>query len=569
MALDSLFSRLFGAKPGEPEETEPERPPVPEPPPAQPPPQCELLLPPEHSMHRLWSAYCQQAGWIPQPVLRLDLPPGGVMSHQDTQKELARLQMTVNSTANGRLRQLKPKPKKGAPEGEPPPPPPDLDAQAVVFTSSSLLTSWLLVYPPCGQGKELDRELLDKALRENKVCFGLDEALLDELPGKQERYFHIFPAAQGRPAVHGVDGRVVDLFPRTAERTVTPDENNRVDYTSLDFVHNVEEGGMICKIIQPTKGTPGRTVQDKEVPARDGKAPAVPSGRNTRLSEDGSALLAAIAGHVEFSGRSFQVRPLLEIPGNVDFSSGNINFLGDVHVRGDIRSGFTVRAMGNITVDGVVEACTVEAGGDLLVSGGVQGDNQAVIRAQRSVFAKYLENASVYVRDSLHTDCIINCNVYCDGSVDVRSGRMTIIGGSVRAAHEVSAGIIGSRMEGRTDIVLGGQPCADFDYDILAQEVRQLEEDLAKTERQPDSPYKLSRMSKERMQLMVNRRKLDQLDREKELLASDPEEAGLRRLTCAEVYPGTVLSIGAAVYRFERKIHPCVATLADGEIRLI
>ena len=53
--------------------------------------------------------------------------------------------------------------------------------------------------------------------------------------------------------------------------------------------------------------------------------------------------------------------PALDIPANVDFSTGDINFLGDVCIHGDICSGFTVRAIGNITVGGVVEACTVEA----------------------------------------------------------------------------------------------------------------------------------------------------------------------------------------------------------------
>ena len=62
------------------------------------------------------------------------------------------------------------------------------------------------------------------------------------------------------------------------------------------------------------------------------------------------SLLASSSGHVEFSGRAFQVKPLLDIPANVDFSTGDINFLGDVCIHGDICSGFTVRAIGNITV---------------------------------------------------------------------------------------------------------------------------------------------------------------------------------------------------------------------------
>ncbi|MCI8759030.1 MAG: DUF342 domain-containing protein, partial [Oscillospiraceae bacterium] len=296
----------------------------------------------------------------------------------------------------------------------------------------------------------------------------------------------------------------------------------------------------------------------------------LPKGRHTEISEDGMSLLASSSGHVEFSGRAFQVKPLLDIPANVDFSTGDINFLGDVCIHGDICSGFTVRAIGNITVGGVVEACTVEAGGDLVVSGGVQGDNQAVIRAQRNIFAKFIENSCVYVKDSLHADCLINCDVYCDGEVEVRSGRMTVIGGTLRAARSVSAGTVGSRAECRTEVFLGGQPCADFECHILHQEIGQLEKDLEKTERQPDSPAKLSSMSKMRMQLMINRKKLAQLDKERELAAGEQEEAEKPplRLACSTVYPGTVLGINGVTHQFDRRYSPCTADLAGGEIRL-
>ena len=251
-----------------------------------------------------------------------------------------------------------------------------------------------------------------------------------------------------------------------------------MDYASISFIQNVEEGDVICRIIEPTPGEDGKTVLGQELPARVGRAAAVPKGRNTALTDDGTALVATKTGHVEFSGRTFQVKPVMEIEGNVDYSTGHINFLGDVHVHGDVCTGFTVRAMGNITVDGVVEAASVEAGGDLIMVKGAQGDNRAVLRAGHSIFAKYLENCCLYAMEDLHADCVINCDVYCDGLVEVRSGRGTIIGGSIRAAHEVSAGVLGARSECRTDVVLGGLPCQEFDREVLVREIAELEEKL-------------------------------------------------------------------------------------------
>ena len=566
---NSFLSWLFGARSDEPEEIEEQLSAQSQEHPEAQPPDCPPLysldLAQSHAIFKLWTVYSEQTGWKPKPKLAFEGIPDLLMDDVTAKAELLRLQMVVNSTANGRFEQLRKVEKRGEEQSSLP----DLDAQVAVFLSKDNLTAWLLAYPPVGDGRELDREALDRELAKQQVRFGIDEELLEALPQNPERYFRLFLAAQGRAAVNGVDGRVIDLFPRTEERKLTVDENNRVDYTNLDFIHNVEKGGVICRIVPPTQGEPGRTVQDQAVPAKAGKPASVPKGRNTAVSEDGQSLVSTITGHVEFSGRTFQVKPVLDIPGNVDFSVGNINFLGDVCIHGDICSGFTVRAMGNITVQGVVEACTVEAGRDLVVARGVQGDNQAVIRAQRSVFAKYLENSCVYAKMDLESECIINCDVYCGGGVTVRSGHSKIIGGKIHAAHEVKAGVVGSRVGNRTDIVLGGQPCEEFDFDLLTKEVQELERTLERIDRQPDSPSKISRMAKLRMQLTLNKGKLEEIRKDREQRVEELQDPGVRRMECSTVFPGTVLTIGDAVHCFDDKVSPCSATLADDGIHLI
>ena len=71
-------------------------------------------------------------------------------------------------------------------------------------------------------------------------------------------------------------------------------------------------------------------------------------------------MIAARSGHLEFANNAFHVRPVLEIKGDVDYGTGNIDFNGDVHIFGDVREGFDVRATGTIIINGLVEAATVE-----------------------------------------------------------------------------------------------------------------------------------------------------------------------------------------------------------------
>lgn len=562
MKFKSAFlSQLFGSEPEKVEETKQEEPEQT----VQRPSRHLLELPVTHSLHRLWSIRSEQAGFLPLPLLCLEGPDDPPLPEKEAAKELFRLKMAVNASANERLKKLRPQ-KAAKEDGEAELP--DLDALAVTAVSQDGLTAWLLCYPPVGAGRELDGQLISEALEKQSISFGLDEPLLAALPEDDRRYFRLFRIARGTPAVHGTDGSIVDLFSRDVQHQAVVDEHNRVDYMNLNLIHNVEEGGVICRILPPTPGQPGRTVSGQEIPARDGREAVVPKGRGTAISEDGSALIALTAGDVEFSGRGFQVKPVLNVPGNVDYSVGNINFLGDVNIRGDVCRGFTVRATGSITVGGVVEACSVEAGRDLIVAKGIQGDNQAVVRAQRSIYAKYIENSSVYARQSITTDCIVNCEVYCDGAVSVRSGHRSIIGGRVQAAHEISAGIIGNRVGGRTEIILGGFPCDEFDYEMLKKEIAEGEHELARTQQQPDSPDRQARLGKLRMQLVVSRGKLAAIQKEREQLAGEPPGQEARRMLCDVVYPGTVLVIDEVIRQFTDQVSPCTAVLIGDTIHL-
>ena len=574
MALKrSFFSRLFGSSSAQ-EETaeesaEEQRQVLPEEPPPL-PDNSFLEIPPDHIINRLVSLRTEQAGSAPPPEFHM-MADGELLPRAELDRELERLKRSITTTAGKRLEKALPRVRPAAdPEAEPEPGP-VLDAQAVVFIPYNQLTAWLYVYPPVGGGAELNRGIISQALDEAGVHYGVDNALLDGLPDKEARYFRLYLAASGIAPAHGKDGSIVDLFPRKVEREYKVDEKGQVDYTTLNIVQNVEAGAVICRIIPPTEGVDGHSVTDQVLTAKNGRAASAPRGRNTTISEDGTALVATRAGHVEFTGRTFEIKPMLEIGGNVACSTGNINFLGDVHIHGDVCSGFTVRAMGSITVDGVVEASSVEAGGDLIVAKGVQGNEQAVIRSQRNIFVKYLENCSVYARGNLQADCIINCEVYSDGVVQVRSGRGTIIGGRICAAREVSASTIGSKSELFTTINLGGSPCEDFERELLEKELKELMAELDRVMLQPESPDKLRQLSTLRMKISVNRNKQNLFEKnaEKEKGGEGQEEAPKTgRLQFSIAYPGTEIVIGDAVLRLNHETWESTASLVDGEVRI-
>lgn len=531
-----------------------------------------LELPSDHPMNRLHSQRRQEGGYLPSPRICLDedevLPPDMI------QREKKRLESFLKSACFARLKETSAKPDhrkkpKNTEEAENGPSLPDLDALPCFFLSSDKLYAWVIVLPPVRKGQEISRELLYKALKEQGISYGVDERLADHLAHDENRYFNLFLIARGKPAFDGKNGNIVDNFPRVIERVLETDEYDQVDYTALNLIHNVAEGEEICHLIKPTDGEPGCTVLNQELPAKSGRSVPLPKGRNTEISEDGTQLLATISGHVEFTGRSFQVKPVLDIKGDVDFSTGNLNFLGDINIQGDVLSGFTVRASGNIHVGGVVEAGSfVEAGGDLVVVKGILGDGITTVQSQKSIFSKYIENATICVRENIQTDCIVGSGIYCGGEVLVRSGRGAIMGGRTWAAHKISARTVGSPSECKSSIVLGGRPCMIFEQEAARREVNALEMEMEKLECQPDSPTKSSLIGKVKIRLTAAELKLQRAKKilEEQADAKDDGDADDGRLECDIAYPGTKVMFGEETLRLHQTARQCVIKKLSGEI---
>lgn len=525
------------------------------------PPLPELVFSSEHAVSRLHMVW---KGNGAEPEVRLTLSYGQdvlPLVEEQLEEEAQILQETISQAARTRCEQLWRKLKQGEP--------PDLEEEAVICLSKDAMVAWLLLFPPVGAGRKRTMLQLLQVLSSHGVCNGVNVPRLREICSLSDRYFCLYPVAWGTLPIPGEDGSIVEKYPCTPEENTDIEEVANEDYISLNLVQNIQEGDIICEIIPPTKGTAGHTVTGVRVPAQAGKAPVIPQGRNTEVSKDGRYLVASQFGHVEYKGRNYHVKPVLEVFQSLESPEDSINFMGDVHIHGDVLNDVTVRAMGNIQVDGVIEGCIIEAGEHLVVSSGVQGQNVAVIRAHRSVYAKYLEHCQVYAKESVVADYIIDCQVYSDGTVKVCSGRGAIIGGNIWSASEVSALTVGSKAERPTSIELGGVPCEDFERMQIQQEYEKACKEVEQEEKKPETPERRSRLSKMRLNVYVIQMKLEKFNKDvrNALLAHSEEDH--RRLICDTIYPGTVVTIGDSVFRVESVRENCRIGLIGKAVRYI
>lgn len=366
----------------------------------------------------------------------------------------------------------------------------DRDASVSVDLSQDLMEAYVNIHPALG-GQKVSSAQVFEALRAAGVTEGIDPAAVETAVAEQHTGGR-FLVARGRPPVNGQDGSIAYLFEtRGIAARPLELEDGRVDYYNLNAVQTASAGQVLAVRTAPTAGSPGATVTGRPLGAKSGRDVRLPKGKNTDVNPvNPDELVAIVSGQVLLQAGKVSVLPVYEVRGDVDFGTGNIDFVGAVTVQGSVASGFTVRATGNVEVRGSVEAASILAGGDVIIHRGVQGGDRGRLSG-RNIQAKFIQNCRVEATgDVLVDEALMYADVSAQGRVEVRGSKGRIVGGFVRAVQSVSARVIGSKLGTRTEIQVGVNP------DIRA-EFEQLTRDLGARERQLEEVAKGVRVLKE------------------------------------------------------------------------
>lgn len=354
-----------------------------------------------------------------------------------------------------------------------------VDEEIEVFIAEDRMKAYIMLLPPLG-GKILSKADIIKLLNAQNVVFGIDEEKIDRLLNKRKYGCRIL-IAEGIEPKDGVDGEVIYHISLDRNRKPLIKEDGNVDYYHLDIVENVAKGQLLATIVPPTDGTIGRTVTGNELLPKPGRNVRIGRGKNIALSDDGLKLFAEIDGRVELIGNRIHVYNTLEINGDVDTSTGNIDFIGNVIVNGNVLTGFEVKAKGHIKVLGVVEGANLDASGDVVIRKGIQGLGKGIVKAGGKVVCRFIENANVYCNGDLISEAIMHSYIQSGGQIQVAGKKGLIVGGSIKANAGITASTIGSPMATSTTLEVGLNPSLRNEYKLLEAERRQLEDEFRKS----------------------------------------------------------------------------------------
>lgn len=448
--------------------------------------------------------------------------------------------------------------------GEPIPTSPSDDSHPTIEVTPDESKAFLILSKPTlPYGKIPTPDEIKELLRANGVVFGISD---DEI--NRAVYEGVFDVpvevASWDPPVPGKDAKI-NYYVNIDKGTQLTIGSEIVDFHKIMNIQNVVKGQVLAAKEPATKGKPGTTVRGRVIPTTDGKDVNISSlaGKNVEVSPDGMELIANQQGQIVMKNGKINVEPVLEIPGDVSTETGDIDFVGNVVIKGSVRDTFKVKAGGNVDIWGTVEKAEVIADGNVYVRTGIQGKEVGTVIAGGEVVAKFIERAKVQAKgDVIALEYILHSNVSSKSRVICLGKKASITGGQTRALYEIYAKQLGAESWVETFLEVGSDPDLVQKHDelvskkeILNNKLTELKKELLTLQQMIASYGKLPPEKEEKFQMLNVEVKqisneISKIDEELNIISKQLNQAAIEaKISCYDVcYPNVKIKIKDAIH---------------------
>ncbi|GMA99734.1 FapA family protein [Pelosinus sp. IPA-1] len=451
-------------------------------------------------------------------------------------------------------------------------PPPEPEIQIVV-TRDKMEASLEIILPP--KCKPLSMETVFEKIKASGIVFGLNQEAIKKAydsPGTS------VVCATGQQPIHGTNAQI--KYHVTIADKARPQEleDGSVDFKKMNLFTTVQQDDLLAEKILATPGVPGTDVLGHPVIAKPGKDLMLPVGKNVKVV-DTNTIKAEIAGQLLIVNNKVNVLPIIEIKEDVDVSTGNIEFIGNVTVRGSVMPGFSVKADGNVEIFGSVSGGTVE-GKNVVIKMGIQGMHRGYVKAKENVVAKFIENATVHAGvEILVSDVVMHSRITAGKKVQVEGRRGLIVGGNIMAGEEIRAKVVGTQMSTSTELEVGVNPTIREEYQHIRREIKKVEVNLEQTQKAlsilramdqhtipADKREMLLKLTKAQFHLVGQ---AETMRTRMKVIEGEFEEMRAGRIKVAEaIYPGVKVVVGTLVKPIRDTLKFVSLYAEDGEIKV-
>lgn len=463
----------------------------------------------------------------------------------------------------------------------------NFDGSAELSISSDNMKAELTVHPPVEGGNHPPETSIKELLREKNITFGIDQELISATMEKlKEGVYPENPVtiAEGEPPVDGKDGKVRYLFKTASSLKPDVDVKGNADYKNISIIQFVIKGTKLARLIPPTEGKSGKDILANDIPFNESTLAVMPVGINTEVRpDDPNVLIAQINGNVRLNGQLVEVFEGFTIKGDVDYSTGDINYDKSVIIGGDIKSGFSVNCGGDIEVGGTIEDAAIRSRGSILCKYGFVGKGKGVIECDGDVHINFINNQTIRCRGSVNiAKEALNSKIFSCGTITVAGKNLSVAGGSLVAWDGIICTVVGNSSGIHTDLEVG----LDFTLlDRLQKEKKELAQTREKRKNLSKGSKKLDHMMKTKKKLSEKQLslyvkltqsiaefdlKIEQIDERIKLIMKRMLKTGSPFMKILySAMPGTVLKIGNQSLEVQKEIiGPKTVRLINDKIRI-
>jgi hypothetical protein len=361
------------------------------------------------------------------------------------------------------------------------------DSKFDVKLSADNMSATIGALPAEGSGRPPSLEDANRLIAEAGIVKGINSDTVKNIIEKVRSGETVNGVllAMGQAPRNAGEYKLKFLIELAGGEAVSIDAKGKADYRKQNRISSVKEGDLLAEIqVVEGESEDGWDILGKTIPAKQLTPLNVEIGNNIKEEKDeqgNTFLIAEKSGRVLYENNRIEVQESLFIKGDVDFSTGNIKFGGDVNVKGNVRNGFYVMAGGNVTVGMNSEMSLLSSEKSIMVVQGIKGGGKAILRAKDSIQMSFAERATLLaVEDITVKNAIFNCKVKCNGRLKLKTEKGYLVGGRIQARAGIEAANIGSISGSRTQVSFGQDYLIGDQIEIEDREINKIKNRLIK-----------------------------------------------------------------------------------------
>ncbi|MBS4189256.1 DUF342 domain-containing protein [Bacillus sp. FJAT-49705] len=281
-------------------------------------------------------------------------------------------------------------------------------------------------------------------LSQEKIIYGINEVMISKICEDPQSINYPVIIAEGIPHKDGADAYLLNEVHHDKSES-----REKFNFRKVLEIPSVSSGQILATIVPPTPGSDGTDVFENRIASKNGKPIKIRPGKNVILN--GTSFYSTSEGQLSLTNKMISVNPIFEVNGDLDLKTGNIEFIGNVIIRGNVPSGYEIKAGGDVSIYGLVEGVTIKAEGNIIVSGGVTGGNKAFLTAGGNIQAAYINQSFLQAgQDIIISNYILHSNVQAGNSIQCKNA--LVIGGILIATNDIHVKEVGNHLYTKTDL---------------------------------------------------------------------------------------------------------------------